>query len=72
MVRRHSAQGGICITASHNPAEWNALKFVGPDGIFLDAEAGARVRALAEEGPPRMGWEGLGEVRGRIEPARVA
>jgi phosphomannomutase len=31
--------------------------------VFLDAEAGARVRALAEEGPPRMGWDGLGEVR---------
>jgi len=28
--------GGICITASHNPAEWNALKFIGRDGMFLD------------------------------------
>jgi hypothetical protein len=36
---------------------------VGPDGIFLDAEAGARVRALADAGPPRLGWEGLGAVR---------
>jgi phosphomannomutase len=35
MVRRRGAHGGIAITASHNPAEWNALKFVGPDGLFL-------------------------------------
>lgn len=35
LVRHHHAQGGIAITASHNPAEWNALKFIGPDGLFL-------------------------------------
>lgn len=34
-VRHRRAHGGIAITASHNPAEWNALKFVGPDGLFL-------------------------------------
>src|SRR5215475_7490635 len=37
IVRHQRAQGGIAITASHNPAEWNALKFVGPKGLFLDA-----------------------------------
>src|SRR6266550_1421235 len=37
LVRRHRAQGGIAITASHNPAEWNALKFIGADGLFLDS-----------------------------------
>ncbi|HEX6105283.1 MAG TPA: phosphoglucosamine mutase [Gemmatimonadales bacterium] len=62
-VEHHHAGAGLILTASHNPIEWNALKFVGPDGIFLDAEAGDRVRALAEQGPPRMGWEGVGEVR---------
>jgi phosphomannomutase len=40
-VRHYQAQGGIAITASHNPAEWNALKFIGPDGLFL-APAQAR------------------------------
>jgi len=34
-VRETGAGGGICITASHNPMEWNALKFFGPDGIAL-------------------------------------
>lgn len=37
IVRHYQAQGGIAITASHNPAEWNALKFIGPKGLFLDA-----------------------------------
>jgi phosphoglucosamine mutase len=37
LVRRHRALGGIAITASHNPAEWNALKFVGSDGLFLNS-----------------------------------
>ena len=36
-VRHRRAQGGIAITASHNPAEWNALKFIGSTGLFLDA-----------------------------------
>jgi len=62
-VEHHRAGAGLILTASHNPIEWNALKFVGADGVFLDAEAGARVRALADEGPPRMGWDGLGEMR---------
>jgi phosphomannomutase len=35
MVRHLGTSGGIAITASHNPAEWNALKFVGTDGLFL-------------------------------------
>src|SRR5688500_19857287 len=62
-VEHHRAGAGRILTASHNPIEWNALKFVGPDGIFLDAAAGDRGRALGEEGPPRAGWEGVGKVR---------
>jgi phosphomannomutase len=62
-VEHHHAGAGLILTASHNPIEWNALKLVGPDGIFLDAESGAAVRALADEGPPRAGWDGLGTVR---------
>jgi phosphomannomutase len=59
-VEHHHAGAGLILTASHNPVEWNALKLVGPDGVFLDAEAGARVRALAEAGPERAGWDGIG------------
>lgn len=46
-VEHHGAGGGIAITASHNPIEWNALKFIGPDGIFLDGPDGKRVQELA-------------------------
>jgi phosphomannomutase len=62
-VEHHHAGAGLILTASHNPIEWNALKLVGPDGIFLDAEAGAAVRALAAAGPPRAGWDQIGRVR---------
>ena len=47
-VRYHRAKGGIAITASHNPAEWNAFKFYGADGLFLDEAAGAKLRAWVE------------------------
>ncbi|HEX6644373.1 MAG TPA: phosphoglucosamine mutase [Gemmatimonadales bacterium] len=62
-VEHHHAGAGLILTASHNPIEWNALKFVGPDGIFLDAEAGAQVRELATHGPARAGWDGIGTLR---------
>src|SRR3954464_3934492 len=62
-VEHHHAGAGLILTGSHNPIEWNALKFVGPDGIFLDAESGSLVRQLADQGPPRAGWDQLGSVR---------
>ena len=62
-VEHHHAGAGLILTASHNPIEWNALKFVGPDGIFLDGADGNAVRALAEQGPARTGWEGVGQYR---------
>ncbi|MCL2064854.1 MAG: phosphoglucosamine mutase [Candidatus Cloacimonetes bacterium] len=37
-VKELNAIGGICITASHNPAEWNAMKFVDANGMFLYPE----------------------------------
>lgn len=62
-VRHHGAIGGIGVTASHNPAEWNALKLVSSEGIFLDADRSAAFRRyLAEEDPPRAAWNALGDV----------
>ena len=62
-VQHHRAAGGIILTASHNPIEWNALKFVGPDGVFIDDTSGSQVRALAAEGPiPRADHGSLGTV----------
>ena len=60
-VEHHQAGGGIAITASHNPIEWNALKFIGPDGIFLDGTDGKRVLDLVGKDGGRRGSTG-GEV----------
>ncbi len=59
-VEEGGAAGGIAVTASHNPAEWNALKLVSGEGVFLDAERSGRFRAyLAEHDPPRAAWDEL-------------
>ncbi len=46
----HKAGGGIIITASHNPGNWNALKLLNAKGEFISAEDGGRIMALAESG----------------------
>lgn len=57
------AAGGLAVTASHNPIEWNALKFIGPSGMFLDAAEGAEMRAFLDGEVPRAGWRDLGGWR---------
>ncbi|MBC2840493.1 phosphoglucosamine mutase [Robiginitalea sp. SC105] len=47
-VPLEKADGGIILTASHNPKEWNALKLLNEKGEFLDAGAGAEILRLAE------------------------
>jgi phosphomannomutase len=61
-VEHHHAAGGLGITASHNPIEWNALKFIGPSGLFLSAQEGAEMRGLMDSGIPRATWDRLGSV----------
>ncbi|MGN1375144.1 MAG: phosphoglucosamine mutase [Prevotella sp.] len=48
-VKMSNAAGGIIITASHNPRQWNALKLLNADGEFLDKEAGNTVLEIAEQ-----------------------
>ncbi|HXG37880.1 MAG TPA: phosphoglucosamine mutase [Bacteroidota bacterium] len=48
-VERLRAAGGISITASHNPIEWNGMKFIAPTGLFLDEEENKKLWALAEK-----------------------
>ena len=48
-VITHKADGGIIITASHNPKQWNALKLLNENGEFLNDAEGKRVLALAED-----------------------
>lgn len=46
-VKMEEADGGIILTASHNPKEWNALKLLNKEGEFISAEIGAQVLELA-------------------------
>lgn len=48
-VKYEEAAGGIIITASHNPREWNALKLVNKHGEFINAEGSERILELAEK-----------------------
>ena len=52
-VITHRAEGGIIITASHNPRQWNALKLLNERGEFLDDAEGKEVLAMADD----MSWD---------------
>lgn len=47
-VVRHKAQGGIILTASHNPKEWNALKLLNEKGEFLNAQEGEKINQMSQ------------------------
>ena len=59
-VEHHHAAGGLAITASHNPVEWNALKFIGSSGLFLDQDDSLSFRAATDAGFARATWDRLG------------
>lgn len=65
-VTYHKADGGIIITASHNPKQWNALKLLNAHGEFLSDADGKRVLQLAEDNAyeyPQI--DGIGHVLSR-------
>jgi len=63
-IEDEAAAGGIALTASHNPAPWNALKLASDRGMFLTPSQGAEVLAMVAEGRiPRAGWDGAGGRR---------
>jgi phosphomannomutase len=62
-IQDRGLSGGIVVTASHNPGEWNALKLASPDGAFLSPERGAEFLASLRAGKPPAYVRGeLGEV----------
>ncbi len=65
-VLAEQAAGGIILSASHNPAEWNALKLLNEKGEFLTAEQGAEVLRLAEaDAAETVAYDALGELHRR-------
>ena len=54
------AIGGLIVTASHNPVEWNGLKLASADGRFVRPADGEEIQSLFEQGPELAGWDGLG------------
>ncbi len=62
-IRRLGAWGALGVTASHNPAPWNAFKFAGGDGTFLDAARMLRFQAFLRDGAvTRARWDALGQA----------
>ena len=61
-IRHHGADGGIVVTASHNPVEWNALKLASGEGMFLDSDQAAGMRSFLDRTPDWKGWDGIGAV----------
>ena len=63
-VGEAGAAGGIGVTASHNPGEWNAMKFASGEGVFLDAGLMASFQHfLLRQDPARAAWDHIGGVR---------
>ena len=61
-VEHHHAAGGLAITASHNPIEWNALKFIAASGLFLDGAEAAEMRSVVDGKIARVTWDKLGAI----------
>ncbi|RMF62118.1 MAG: phosphoglucosamine mutase [Calditrichaeota bacterium] len=62
LTKRLKAAGGIAITASHNPIQWNGLKFIGPDGFFLPEGEISHLFQRADYGTPHyVNWKDLGK-----------
>lgn len=61
-VQRFKAQGGIAITASHNPPQWNAMKFIDGDGMFLSPQRSAGFLASVESPIRWQDWQHIGKV----------
>lgn len=63
-VKRHAGAGGVAITAGHNPADWNALKFVAGTGLLLNAYQGEELLDVLHQAEfAGARWDGLKPLR---------
>ncbi len=70
LVRHLNAAGGLQITASHNPIEWNGLKPFAPDGSVFNRELGQQLlRILETDGVVWKDWSGIGKLSAIQDPA---
>jgi phosphomannomutase len=70
MVTALGAAGGLQLTASHNPIEWNGLKPFSPQGSVFDKETGERLLNVINGSPAYRPWSGLGVVEIVADPHR--
>ena len=61
-VEESDANGGIAITASHNPAQWNAMKFVDKNGMFLIPEKADKFIKMLDNKPDFVDWSKIGKI----------
>uniref|UniRef100_A0A832DF82 Phosphoglucosamine mutase n=1 Tax=Ignavibacterium album TaxID=591197 RepID=A0A832DF82_9BACT len=61
-VKTLEAQGGIAITASHNPNEWNALKLLNSTGQFMSPEEHEKMKTFLDSESFYESWEKLGKI----------
>ena len=69
MVTALGAAGGLQLTASHNPIEWNGLKPFSPQGSVFDKTAGERLLQVINGTPAYRNWSGLGSVELVADPS---
>jgi phosphomannomutase len=62
MVEELGASGGVVVSASHNPIEWNAFKLIGSSGTFLKADEIKSFFSLMKNTPQPEGWERVGHI----------
>src|SRR5436190_14822266 len=68
-VKWLKADGGIAITAGHNPGQWNALKFVRGDGLYLNPTQGEELLDIFHQGEfAKATWDTIKQIVQAVDP----